>query len=318
MKNSFYKFVLCVVSLVASSCNMDGVITTEIPEGGKGLNANCRPSTGQSRAEWSRVYEYTPAPGQFINDTRTAGFDGTQTTASAAVAYAEQRLSAGLFVSLGGFGGYLVVGFDHSVKNVSGYDFAVIGNAFDGSSEPAVVWVMQDENCDGKPNDVWYELRGSESGNESTIQNYSVTYHRPTAAGEPVPWSDSLGDSGEVDYLAAYHSQESYYPLWIAEDSYTLCGTRLEARNYDSSGNGSLWIQPSYGWGYADNFSSEDFVSTDKSNRFDISNAVTDTGNRAGLEYIDFVKVQCAINSKSGWLGEVSTEVVGFRDLNIE
>ena len=201
----------------------------------------------------------------------------------AAVAYAEQRLSAGLFVSLGGFGGYLVVGFDHSVKNVSGYDFAVSGNAFDGSSEPAVIWVMQDENCDGMPNDVWYELRGSESGNDSTIQNYSVTYYRPTVAGEPVPWSDSLGGSGEVDYLAAYHSQEYYYPLWIAEDSYTLCGTRLEARNYDSSGNGSLWIQPSYGWGYADNFSSEDFVSTDRSNRFDISNAVTDTGKSVGL-----------------------------------
>ncbi len=310
--------MLCVVSLIAPSCNMDGVITTNAPEGGKGLNGNCRPVTGESHAEWSKVYEYTPAPGQFINDVRTGGFDGSQTTPAVAVAYAEQRLAGGLFVSLGGFGGYIVVGFDHSVKNLSGHDFAVVGNAFDGSSEPAVIWVMQDENCDGEPNDTWYELRGSETGVEGTVQNYAMTYYRPTEAGQSVRWSDNLGGSGEVDYLGAYHSQEYYYPLWIAEDSYTLCGTRLKARNYDKSDNGSMWVQPSYGWGYADNFSTEDFVSADRSNRFDISNAVTATGESAGLEYADFVKVQCAVNSKSGWLGEVSAEVVGFYDLNIE
>ena len=36
------------------------------------------------------------------------------------------------------------------------------------------------------------------------------------------------------------------------------------------------------------------------------------------LKYIDFVKVQVGVNTKSGWLGEVSTEVLGFYDYNMK
>ena len=35
------------------------------------------------------------------------------------------------------------------------------------------------------------------------------------------------------------------------------------------------------------------------------------------LQYIDFIKVQCGVLSKSGWLGEISTEVFSFEDLSI-
>ena len=66
-------------------------------------------------------------------------------------------------VSLGGFGGYIVVGFDHSIQasgGYGGYDFSITGNQFSGSSEPGVVWVMPDENGNGEPDDgPWYELR---------------------------------------------------------------------------------------------------------------------------------------------------------------
>ena len=48
---------------------------------------------GSSKSDWNRVLEYTPAPGQFINETKTGGFDGTQTTPEAAIAYAEARMS---------------------------------------------------------------------------------------------------------------------------------------------------------------------------------------------------------------------------------
>ena len=51
------------------------------------------------------------------------------------------------YLSLGAYGGYVVIGFDHSVENVPGeYDLILEGNAFAGSSEPGIVWVMQDEN----------------------------------------------------------------------------------------------------------------------------------------------------------------------------
>ena len=307
-----FRFMCMLMIVVASSCNKDDVITVTFDDD------YYRAATEESKAEFSMVFEYTPAPGQFIGETKTGGFSGEELTSADAVSYAEMRLSESKFISLGGFGGYVIVGFDHSIDNSVGYDIAIGGNAFKGSSEPGVVWVMQDENGDGEPNDTWYELQGSESNAETTIKEYSVTYYRPTVAGQPVRWSDSEGAEGEIDYLAAYHQQESYYPQWIQEDSYTLSGTRLEARNYDSSGNGSMWVQPAYGWGYADNFSDEDHtLEGGNMNLFDIANAIDSEGKAKELKYIDFVKVQTAVNAKSGWLGELSTEVTGFYDYRL-
>lgn len=61
-------------------------------------------------------------------------------------------------ISLGGFGGYVVVGFDHTITNVTGKrDFRVLGNAFysaanpdsdapeGGSCEPGVIMVAYDK-----------------------------------------------------------------------------------------------------------------------------------------------------------------------------
>lgn len=306
-----FGFICMLMVVFASSCNEGDVITITFDD------EYYRAATDKSLAECSKVFEYTPAPGQFIGDGK-AGFSGEELTAADAVSYAEKRMAEGKFLSLGGFGGYVVVGFDHSIDNRVGYDIAIGGNSFKGSSEPGVVWVMQDENGDGEPNDTWYELRGSESNAETTINDYSVTYYLPTAAGQSVRWSDSEGKEGEIDYLAAYHKQESYYPQWIKEDYYTLSGTRLAARNYDSSGNGTMWVQPAYGWGYADNFSDEDHtLEGGNMNLLDIANAIDSEGRAKDLKYIDFVKVQTAVNAKSGWLGEISTEITGFYDYRL-
>lgn len=306
-----FRLVCVVCMVIASACNKSEVITITVED-------HYRAATDASSHVWSTVKEYTPAPGQFVGDTRTGGFTGEESTPTDAVQYAESRLKENKFVSLGGFGGYIVVGFDHSVDNTAGYDLAIRGNAFDGSSEPGIVWVARDENGDGLANDVWYELAGSDTMAETTIRSYSVTYYRPEADGQPVKWIDSEGVEGEIDYLKAFHSQPSYYPMWIGKDTYTLTGTRLEARNYDKSGKGSMWVQPAFGWGYADNFSAEDYAEDDKTlNLFDIANAIDQEGKTAVLEYIDFVKVQTACNTKSGWVGEQSTEVVDFLDYGL-
>ena len=274
------------------------------------------PATPSSSKSWHKVYQYTPAPGQFIGDQYTAS------TPTEACCVAEARMRDGLYLSLGGFGGFIVVGFDHSVSNKEGYDFAVAGNSFNSSSEPGIVWVMQDENGDRLPNDTWYELAGSETGKSETIQNYAVTYFRPSGAGMAVEWRDNYGNSGVIDYLPTYHKQDYYYPQWIASDSYTLRGTRLKERNYDKYGNGAMWIQPPYDWGYADNYSSIDRLSTAEGsegkampNGFDISNAIDCMGEKIELHHIDFVKVQTACNTKSGWLGENSTEIFDIYSL---
>ena len=292
-----------------------------------------RPQSGTSKADWNKVYEYTPAPGQFINETKTGGFDGSETTHEAAIAYAERRMKEvdrdgnpyPNWVSLGGFGGYIVVGFDHSINNSGDYDLGILGNSFSGSSEPGIVWVMQDENGNELPDDTWYELAGSETGKAETIQNYAVTYYRPSGAKMPVQWSDNLGNSGEIDYLTQFHRQDYYYPLWIEADSYTLTGTCLQSRNYDASGNGSYWVNEEYDWGYVDNFSAIDRLTGDENstadanaNHFKISNAIDFEYQPIHLEFIDFVKVQVGVNAKSGWLGEVSTEIFGFYDYNMK
>ena len=296
-------------------------------------NKYFRAVTGTSNADWNKVYEYTPAPGQFINELKTGGFDNTQTTPEAAIAYAEKRMSEKdsngnpypNWVSLGGFGGYMIVGFDHSISNSGDYDFGILGNSFNGSSEPGIVWVMQDENGNGLPDDTWYELAGSETGKDETLQDYAVTYYRPSGPNMPVQWSDNKGNRGEIDYLKQFHRQEYYYPLWIKEDSYTLTGTCLKANNYDASGNGSYWVNPHYEWGYADNWSPIDRLTKDENanadsnaNYFKISNSIDFECRPIDLKYIDFVKVQVGVNTKSGWLGEVSTEVFGFFDYNMK
>ena len=310
-------FYLIAALTITSSCNSDDVITEELED-------HYRAKTETSVAEQTIIFEYTPAPGQFINETKTGGFDGTQTTPEAAVAYATQRMKEKNFVSLGGFGGYIVVGFDHSIDNTGNYDFGVEGNSFKGSSEPGIVWVMQDKNGNGKPDDTWFELKGSETGKETTVRNYAVTYYRPAKPQQPVKWTDNLGNEGEVDYLNQFHKQDYYYPLWITADSYTLTGTCLEARNYDQSGNGTYWVQAEYDWGYADNFSEIDRLSdgnnanaSANANYFKISNAIDEKGNPVDLKYIDFIKVQTGCNTKSGWLGENSTEVFGFFDYSM-
>ena len=317
MNRKFILLYVLMVAMMASSCIKDEVFTDDSDD----TTSSYRPKSKLSKAASNCVFEYTPAPGQFINEDKS-GFSNESTPAEAA-AYAQKRLDAEKYVSLGGFGGYIIVGFDHSIDNYGGYDFAIKGNSFDGSSEPGIVWVMQDENGNGKPDDTWYELKGCETGAEGTIQNYSVTYFRPSEAGAAVKWSDSLGNEGEIDRIPS-HKQDYYYPAWIKEGSYTLTGTRLEARNYDKSGNGTMWINPAYEWGYADNFSPTDRLTDGDNNsaaanpnHFRISDAIDNQGKAVELKYIDFIKVQTALNAKSGHLGELSTEVFSIYDCNM-
>lgn len=266
-----------------------------------------RAATGSSSRAWNKVFEFLAAPGQFVNE----GYDAS--TMAQANACAEQQLRGGAYVSLGAYGGYIVVGFDHSIANTAGADLAIKGNAFAGSSEPGIVWVMQDENGDGLPNDTWYELAGSETGKPETRQRYAVTYFKPTGARQNVRWTDNHGNSGTVD-LNSYHNQSSYYPAWVNATSYTLRGTNLNSRTYDQSGNGTFWVNSEFDWGYADNFG-KDYI--DGETHLELDNAVYPDGTPVKLQYIDFVKVQGALQIMAGWLGENSTEVFGFRDMNL-
>lgn len=281
------------------------------PEG-----TNKRPVNASSTARWSRVLEFTAAPGQFVNEYYSVY------TQKDAIAYAEERLKEKAYVSLGGFGGYIVIGFDHSIENDGGYNIQSIGNAFKGSSEPGIIMVMQDENGDGYANDTWYELKGSEFETGNYIKDYSLTYYKASAPGMPTPWVDNQGKSGVVDYLGAFHTQDFYYPLWVKSDKITFRGTCLNPRTYEQTPG--YWVNEEFDWGYADNFSMIDSLTDDdnyeagpRGNHFKISDAIDFEGKPMHLEYIDFVKVYTGVNIKAGWLGENSTEVFDMYDFNL-
>ncbi|MDD4823105.1 MAG: T9SS type A sorting domain-containing protein [Bacteroidales bacterium] len=273
----------------------------------------------------TRVLEYKPAPGQFVNTTTTAYKTGY--SAEQVRAYAEtlltQRPKSGL-LSLGSFGGYIVVGFDHTIANVQGeYDFKVYGNAFysaqqvkqknrpGGSCEPGIVMVSRDLNNNGIADDEWYELAGSEYADVNTIHNYTITYHRPDIAGADIPWSDNQGAKGFV-HRNIYHQQTSYYPLWTAGDILTFSGTRLASSSVnEGTEEVPYWVLYSYPWGYADNHPNAD----EKSN-FKIEWAVDQQGNPVDLPGIDFIKIYTGQLQESGWLGETSTEICDVEDLH--
>ena len=298
-KMETYKLTVTAKSQYIGEQSQTMTINVCAPEGSYYHAAN-----GSSKADFSKVYEIVAAPGQFVGQI-TSG-----TTMETACSAAETTLRNSGYVSLGGFGGYIIVGFDHSIDNKGNYDFAVRGNSFSNSSEPGIVWVMQDENGDGIPNDTWYELKGSEYGKAETIQDYAVTYYRPKSLGMPIAWKDNQGKKGNLNL-------NPKYPTWVTGDSYTLRGSCLQARNEDTSGSGTYWENRDYDWGYADNYSKIDMITNDGNNYFKISDAVTYDGKPANLKYIDFIKVQVGVNAQSGWLGEISTEVLGFTDYNL-
>ena len=275
-----------------------------------------------------KVIDFKPAPGQFVNTSWTDYKDPNKIK--------ENSVGSGL--TLGPFGGHLIVDMLQPVKNDPknpyGVDFTVFGNAFEinGKSnkynqEPAAVYVMKDENGNGLPDDTWYELAGSEHGKETTIRDYKVTYTNPKGAGKNIPWKDSLGDSGFV-YANNYHKQE-YYPLHanfpnINPDQESYQGT-LILKGMDPSDitvNGKHQLR----FGYAESRKTQlkgDLTSPDNpytpdalegsgGDAFDISWAIDKAGNPVQLDEIRFIKIVSATNAnQEGGTGEISPEITG-------
>jgi len=269
------------------------------------------------------VLEYKPAPGQLINFSPW----GNPSDAASIVGGINGSLC------LGAFGGYVVFKFENTVENDPqnpfGVDFTIFGNPQLNWAEPAVVSVMKDENGNGLPDDVWFELAGSDYWFSSTKKDYEVTYTNP--GGEfaaDVPWNDNMGSSGFV-FANAIHTQP-YYPLHdsfpsIDPAQYMLKGTLI--RPMPDTSNPGFVQSPQRAFGYADNYPRSGQTHTIPDNpytseiensggdAFDISWAVDEAGNYEDLDEIDFVRVQSAVQGNAGWLGEISTEITGAVDV---
>lgn len=267
------------------------------------------PSTGTDNRYISKVFDYQPAPGQFINE------EGLGTIAGAQMLVGNKNS----LISLGGYGGYIVFGFDHAIVNSDGYDIAIYGNPTSGAyewSEPGIVMVSQDKNGNGLPDDTWYELAGSQYDSSSTIRNYSITYYNPKATAA-VTWKDNKGNTGSV-LINATHNH-SYYPAFAAnQDSITFNGSLLRS-TFGLQPGTNISINAGFPWGYSDNYSTQDNYAENSYNSFDISQAVDAAGNKTTLSSIDFVKVYTGQNNPgNATMGEVSTEIGGAADLHIK
>lgn len=279
----------------------------------------------------SRVLEYNPAPGQFINTMPQYEEGDTYATMLQKVEESITGTNRTL-ISLGAWGGYVTFAFDHSVvNNPNQSDFLIEGNSFyasttskGGSSEPGIVTVSIDINQNGLPDDPFYQLAGSEYATPYTLHQYSLTYHRTPADHTPQPdkknsitdttyihWIDNQNQAGYL-HKNTFHTQE-YFPQWLADSTLTFVGSRLPDNAYDSNGKGAYWIQQPFEYGYADCHPNDSIARCS----FDIDWAVTDDGNPIHLPCVDFVRVYTGVFQQCGWTGEISTEISHARDLNI-
>lgn len=295
----------------------------------------------------TKVLEYRPAPGQFVNTMpiyKTGDTD--EIMKQKVLKYIGNGMTSP--ITLGGYGGYVTVGFDHTIENKPGLrDFRVLGNATDaagpsvvvraegGGCEPGIIQVAYDKNKNGLPDaDEWYEIAGSghrapeqeswyekakKAGNDMNLyKNYQITYYRPRK--EPVTeeekahyihWTDN---QGKEDYRRKnpYHSQ-SYFPQWIMEDELTFQGTCLPQNSVNEGKDGQdYFVLYRYRYGYADNGLNDDEASV-----IDIDWAVDADGKPANLPGVDFIRIYTGVNQENGWIGECSTEVCGIVDLHV-
>ena len=295
----------------------------------------------------TRVLEYRPAPGQFVNEMPVYKPGDTEETMKQKVLeyIGNGRTSP---VTLGGYGGYVTVGFDHTIENKKGLrDFRVLGNATDaaarpfavkpagGGCEPGIIQVAYDQNQNGMPDaDEWYEIAGSghvapekepwyelarQAGNEVNLyRNYRITYERP--AKEPateaekkqyIRWTDNQGKEG-YRTMNPFHSQP-YFPQWIDEAELTFTGTCLPQNGINEGKDGQeYFVLYRYQYGYADNALNEDEAAV-----IDIDWAVDADGKPVHLPGVDFIRIYTGVNQENGWIGECSTEVCGLEDLHV-
>jgi len=317
----------------------------------------------------TRVYEYRPAPGQFINtmpvyrvgepvdsvmsrcQAAICGYIDTVTTTFHGQTFTRiDTVWAQSMISLGGYGGYVIVGFDHPVVNMHTYDFDILGNAFvsdresrGGSCEPGIVMVGVDADGDGVPSngDRWYELAGSEYRHPKTQHNYEITYYRPDENKQRTPsridpslndttyirWtSNDVNPDSTSGYMSrnTFHSQP-YWPLWLqGEETMTFGGAKLRCNAVDQGGNmgDAYFVQYFFDWGYVDNLPSNPAHTSQQDGIYNpgfmIDWAVDEQGNHVNLTHIDFVKIYNAMNQYCGWTGETSTEVAGGVDFHPE
>ncbi|MDX9910669.1 MAG: hypothetical protein RBS39_02430 [Phycisphaerales bacterium] len=290
----------------------------------------------------TRVMEYRPAPGQFVQHP---DFNDPSNALGPPVGAGPFAPDNSKVVTLGGFGGSITLGFDHPVvddpRNPFGMDAIVFGNSFwVGNNpnrrwaEPATIEISRDVNANGLADDPWYVIPGTYIANPPDAQRVSVvwddliadaTYPPASAAWIPAGFSGMWTTCAFELPLEIFGSiigvTENPAGLFAEEEGYlgyADCSPTLPLGDLDGDGFvDDPFIAPEVFYTTPD----DPFVvgitpGSGGGDAFDIQWAVDPaTGTPARLRSFDFIRITTAIDFVSPLFGERSAEVAGVADV---
>jgi hypothetical protein len=201
--------------------------------------------------------------------------------------------------SLGSFGGYEVWRVNH--QNI----YTISGNAFSGWDEPGVVWIQEDRNNNGIPDETWYELKGSQDYVAKGLnRRYAVSYidtndEQSGIGSRLIYFVDARGRAGT--WLSQWHTS------WPSRITFT--GTLLG----DSGGKVPDDNTCSALWGYVDvsGPASGHGPPGDihKANEYPVHRAIRADGSSVTLTDVRFIKVHTAVFTNTSYFNDKSTEI---------
>ena len=263
----------------------------------------------------SRIFDFVPAPGinLLVNKPTVDNIpQGTYTKAETLdIVYTQLKNGSGN-VYMGAFGGYMVVGFDHTIMNKPGYcDFTTKCN-WNSNVSPSIIWVAYDANKNGIPDDdEWYEIKGSEYGGVNDLGIQSYTY-QTTKTDNGFAWTTQDGKTGFVANPEFFGNKVGDVEIapWITGPTFTLTGRQLKPTIDEDN-----MYKPAlpFAWGYAANQPNDS-----KQAAIDIDWAVDSKGNKVRLPGVDFIKVVNAIQGMRPAMGEYRYQVVSIEDLHLQ
>ena len=278
----------------------------------------------------TRALNYSPAPGQFVQNSQFN--DPARALGAPGIAGGLSAADNSKCVTLGGFGGTITLGFDHSVyanpHNPRRLDFIVFGNGFYVGGDPlrrhaecGVIEVSRDDNHNGLADDTWYLIPGSHLS--GPVAATTVTWNAATLNPAWIP----PGRSGTWT-ISGYQLPGAFGPspiivnalgtgaetLWGYADlaPTLLLGDTTATNVVDDPGADpamfytipddplTVGISPGSGGGSAIAI------------RWAINPV---TGTPANLDRIDFVRITTGINAVHPILGEISTEISSVADV---
>lgn len=288
----------------------------------------------------TRVLDFSPACGQWVNDPR---FNDPSRALGAPLGGGVVQADNSKLVSLGGFGGSLTLGFDHTVwrrpTNPLGLDFIVFGNAFWVGGQPwrrsveaGVVEISRDVNGNGQPDDPWYLIPGSHI--TDLVQQWQTR-----------TWDDACDDPAYPPADCAW-VPAGRHGIWTTS-TYRLPPEIFETAVMEHpDGSGAV---DEMAWGYADlsptlvlgDLDGDDVVDdpnqtperfyTRPDNPLQVDNTPGSgggdgfsidwavdplTGQLAHLDGFDFLRITTSANVVLPLLGEKSTEVGGVAQVS--